>query len=466
MASGRVGCHDAGMQESGNGITVKWRSAVAVVPLGVLTILVAALATETPPAPGAAGAAPVRIFAGATLVPVSGPPVADGVMVVESGRIVAIGSRAAVSMPAGAEVIDCTGRTIVPGVVCTHSHIGSPSGGDASSPIQPEARVIDAIDIRDNSIARARAGGVTTVNIMPGSGHLISGQTAYLKLRHGRGVEDLVIRNADGTVAGGLKMANGTNSIKDPPFPGTRSKSAALVRQEFLKARDYQRKTAAAADDPAKLPDRQLGLEALVEVLDGRRVVHHHTHRADDILTVLRLREEFGFKVVLHHVSDAWMVADEIAAAGVGCSIINLDSPGGKLETRDIDWRNGAELERRGVITAVHSDDPITDSRWMWRSAALSVRGGMSREKAIASITLAGAQLLGLDSRLGSLEAGKDADFVILSGDPLSIYTRVLETWIEGEKVFDLTRAEDRLMAEGGPGAGKALLTSTCCFSR
>ncbi|MFN0130353.1 MAG: amidohydrolase family protein [Verrucomicrobiales bacterium] len=442
------------------------RASILIAPLSLLLIVVAALAKEAPPNPSAEASVRARAFTGATLLPVSGPPVEDGVLVVEAGRIVAIGPRVAVTLPAGAEVIDCTGRTIVPGLVCTHSHIGSPAGGDASSAIHPDARVLDAIDIRDTSLAKARAGGVTTVNIMPGSGHLISGQTAYLKLRHGRRIEDLAIKTPDGAIAGGLKMANGTNSIKDPPFPGTRGKSAALVRQEFLKARDYQRKIAAANGDPSKLPDRHLGLEPLVEVLDGRRVVHHHTHRADDILTVLRLRQEFGFKVVLHHVSEAWKVADEIAAAGVGCSIINLDSPGGKLEARDIDWRNGAELERRGVVTAVHTDDPINDSRWMLRSAALSVRGGLSREKALESVTLAGAKLLDLDARLGSLQAGKDADFVLLSGDPLSIYTRVLETWIEGEKVFDLTRPEDRLMAEGGPGAGTARLTSTCCFSR
>lgn len=454
------------MHESDDPRSAFRRASILIAPLCLLLAVVAALAKETPANPSAEASVRVRAFTGARLLPVSGPPVEDGVLVVEAGRIVAIGPRVAVTLPAGAEVIDCAGRTIVPGLVCTHSHIGSPSGGDASSAIHPDARVLDAIDIRDTSLAKARAGGVTTVNIMPGSGHLISGQTAYLKLRHGRRIEDLAIKTPDGAIAGGLKMANGTNSIKDPPFPGTRGKSAALVRQEFLNARDYQRKIAAANGDASKLPDRQLGLETLVEVLDGRRVVHHHTHRADDILTVLRLRQEFGFKVVLHHVSDAWIVADEIAAAGVGCSIINLDSPGGKLEARDIDWRNGAELERRGVVTAVHTDDPITDSRWMLRSAALSVRGGMSREKALESVTLAGAKLLDLDSRLGSLEAGKDADFVLLSGDPLSIYTRVIETWVEGEKVFDLTRPEDRLMAEGGPGAGTARLTSTCCFSR
>jgi imidazolonepropionase-like amidohydrolase len=433
-----------------------------IFPAALLAIAAIAFAQNDPAPP------PVkpRAFTDARIFPVSGPVIEDGTLLVIGGRIVAVGPRASVALPADAEVIDCKGKAILPGLVCTHSHIGAPSGGDMSAPIQPETRVLDSIDIRDNTLARARAGGLTTVNIMPGSGHLISGQTIYLKLRDGRTVEDLALKHDDGSLAGGLKMANGTNSIRDAPFPGTRGKSAALVRQQFLKARDYQRKVAAAAGDPAKLPDRDLGLETLVQALEGKRVVHHHTHRADDILTVLRLKQEFGFKCVLHHVSDAWKVADEIAAAGVGCSIINLDSPGGKLEARDIDWRNGAELEKRGVVTAVHTDDPICDSRWFLRSAALSVRGGMSREKAIESVTLAGARLLGLEQRIGSLEPGKDADFILLSGDPLSIYTRVEQTWVDGAKVFDLARPEDKLMAEGGPGAGTARLTNTCCFSK
>ncbi len=434
-----------------------------LLPAGLLAaVILRVTLAQTPAAPPGKS----RAFTGARIFPVSGPVIEDGTLVVKDGRILAVGPRAAVTPPPDAEVIDCRGKVILPGLICTHSHIGEPAGGDMSGPIQPETRVMDSIDIRDTTLPRARAGGLTTVNIMPGSGHLISGQTAYLKLRNGRSIDDLALKNPDGSMMGGLKMANGTNSIKDPPFPGTRGKSAALVRQQFLKARDYQRKVAAAAGDAAKLPDRDLGLETLVEVLDGKRVVHHHTHRSDDILTVLRLREEFGFKVVLHHVSDAWKVADEIAASGAGCSIIMLDSPGGKLEARDMDWRNGAELEKRGVLTAIHTDDPITDSRWMLRSAALAVRGGMSREKAIESVTLAGAKLLGLEARTGSLDPGKDADFAILSGDPLSTYTRVEQTWVEGEKVFDLTRPEDQLMAEGGYGAGTARFTTTCCFNK
>lgn len=394
-------------------------------------------------------------FTGATILPITGPEIRDGVLVIHRGKIVAVGPRQGTPLPAGAETVNAAGKLIMPGLVDTHSHIGAVEGGDSSAPIQPDVRVLDAINVRDASLQKAQAGGITTVNIMPGSGHLLSGQTLYLKLKDGGTIEELAIRNPDGSLAGGMKMANGTNSRRAPPFPGTRAKSAALVREQFIKAIEYRDKIRKASGDPEKMPPRDLGLEALVEVLDGKRVVHHHTHRHDDILTVLRLQREFGFRVVLHHVSDAWMVAEEIAKAGVPSSLILIDSPGGKLEAKDNRFISGAALEKAGAPVAFHTDDGITDSRLFLRMAALAVRAGMSRQKALEGVTIAAARMLDLDSRIGSLEPGKDADFILLSGDPLSVYTKVLETWVEGVKVFDRTDARDRLYAEGGFGAGQ-----------
>ena len=158
------------------------------------------------------------------------------------------------------------------------------------------------------------------------------------------------------------------------------------------------------------------------------------------------------------------MVADEIAAAGAPCSIIQIDSPGGKLEAINLVMRTGAVLEEAGVRTAYHTDDAITDSRLFLRSAAMGVRAGMSRAGALDSLTLAGAEMLDLQERVGSLTPGKDADFIVLSGDPLSVYTKVEQTWVEGEKVFDLTNPEDRLHAEGGYGAGADLTPYFCCY--
>jgi len=194
-------------------------------------------------------------------------------------------------------------------------------------------------------------------------------------------------------------------------------------------------------------------METLLEVLDGKRVVHFHTHRHDDILTTLRLQKEFGFRLVLQHVSEGWKVADEIAKAKVPASIIMIDVPGGKLEAINLSLATGAALEKAGVLTGFHTDDSITDSRWFLRSAGMAVRAGMSREKALYGMTMANAIMLDLQDRTGSLEAGKDADFIVLSGDPLSVYTHVQQTWVEGKKVFDRSDPKDYLTAVGGVGA-------------
>lgn len=302
---------------------------------------------------------------------------------------------------------------------------------------------------------------------MPGSGHLDSGQTLYLKLRDDAvKIDDLLIFDKDGKYAGGIKFANGTNSIRagGGSFPGTRAKSAALVRDQFIKAQEYRDKIKKAGNDISKLPARDLAMEALIEVLDGKRVVHFHTHRHDDILTALRLQKEFGFRIVLQHVSEAWKVANEIAAAKAPSSIILIDSPGGKLEALDISMTNGGALEKAGALVGFHTDDSITDSRWFLRSAGLAVRAGMSREKALYGMTMANAIMLDLQSRVGSLEAGKDGDFIVLSGDPLSVYTHVLQTWVEGRKVFDRSDPKDYLIAVGGFGAGSDEDVHIDCF--
>ncbi len=397
-----------------------------------------------------------HVFRGALLYPISDGPIENGVLVIHEGRISAVGPSGSVPIPSGAVEHDVTGKVIMPGLVDTHSHLGRVEGGDSSAPLHPGIRTIDAIDVRHHSIQRARAGGITTVNVMSGSGHLMSGQTAYLKLRDARIIDDMLFCEDPITdVCGGMKMANGTNSIRSEagPFPGTRARSAALARQLFVDALTYRDQLAAAENDASNsAPDRDLGKEALLEVLDGRRIVHFHTHRHDDILTVLRLKDEFGFRVVLHHVSEAWKVADEIAAAGVPSSIIVLDAPGGKLEASEIAWMNGVALEEAGAEVAYHTDDYITDSRLFLRSAAFGVRAGMTRGKALEATTLAGARMLGMADRIGSLEPGKDADFILLSGDPLSVYSRVEQTWVEGEKLFDFADPEDRKYAIGGYG--------------
>jgi imidazolonepropionase-like amidohydrolase len=406
----------------------------------VLTVISATAYAQTTPI----------AFTGARIIPISGPEIPNGTLLVQNGKVIAVGN---VAIPSGAQRVEATGKIIMPGIVDSHSHIGGVEGADSSAPIQPDVRVLDAINVRDARIQKAQAGGITTANVMPGSGHLLSGQTLYLKLRDGKVIDDLLIHNADGSIAGGMKMANGTNSRKAPPFPGTRAKSAALVREQYVKAQEYRDKVRAAAGDPTKLPPRDLRMEALVEVLDGKRTVQFHTHRHDDILTVIRLSQEFHFHVVLHHASDAWMVADQIAAAKIPVSLILIDSPGGKLEAKDVSMETAAVLEKAGILFGFHTDDPITDSRFLLRMAALAIRAGCSRDRALQALTIANAQILGLQDRIGSLQPGKDADFILLSGDPFSVYTKVMETWIEGKKVFDRSDPKDRIYAVGGVGS-------------
>jgi imidazolonepropionase-like amidohydrolase len=244
---------------------------------------------------------------GATLFPIDGPPIENGTLLVEGGKIRALGAN--VRVPSGAEIRDLRGRVILPGLVDTHSHIGQVAGADASGPIQPEVRALDSINmppLRPQQGARGRHHhGQRHAGLGPPAERPDGVSEAAPRQRR-RG---LAIRDADGRIAGGIKMANGTNPMRASPFPGTRGKSAALMRAQLVAAQEYCAKQADRKLPADKKPARDLGAEALCEALSGRRLVHHHTHRHDDVLTVLRLADEFGLRVVLHHVSEAGLVA-------------------------------------------------------------------------------------------------------------------------------------------------------------
>ena len=394
-------------------------------------------------------------FKGATIYPVSGESIKNGVFAVQKGKIILVDKEGTI-IPENAVVVDITGKVIMPGLVDTHSHLGGPDGGDNSSPLNPETRAMDAVNPNSDGFKKALAGGITTINVMPGSGHLMGGQTVYLKMREGKKIEDLMLVNEKG-VTGGMKMANGTNPMRgNAGFPGTRAKSASLARELFLKAQEYKNKIDKAGKDSSKFPERDLRMEPLVEILNGKRVVHFHSHKSNDILTAIRLSKEFGFRIVLHHLSEGWMVADEIAKAGIPCSIINIEVPGGKMEATNLTLQTGAALEKAGAMVAFHTDDGVTDSRLFLRTAALSIREGMSRQKAFEGLTINGAKILDLSNSIGSLEKGKDADFIILSGDPFSVYTHVEQTWVEGKKRYDINNSSDKAYFTGGYGVYSA----------
>jgi imidazolonepropionase-like amidohydrolase len=415
--------------------------------------------TKTKPAEGGP-----TVFRGARILTGAGKPIERGVLIVARGKIVAVGPMGSIPIPEGATVRDVTGRTIIPGLVDTHSHIGiyprpavsaHQDGNEMTGPVQSGIRALDAIWPDDPGIRMARAGGVTTANIMPGSGNVIGGQTVYVKLR-GRTIEEM--RIPDTKVLGGLKMANGENPKsygRRGLAPVTRMKVAALQRAQFVKARDYRRRwaayrTAVAAGKQAAPPETDLSLDPLVEVLERKRTVHFHSHRADDLMTALRIAEEFAFEIVLQHATEGYRIAPELARRRVPVSLTLVDSPGGKLEVVGLLEENAAILDKAGVKVAINTDDFITESRFFLRTGAIAVRGGMSEDSALRALTLHPAQMLHLDDRLGSLEKGKDADFAILSGAPFSVYTQVMETYIDGKLVFDRSRAGDWAYQAGG----------------
>ena len=425
--------------------------------LAILISSLAASAWADSPAPTA--------YVGAKILTAAGQTYSPGTMLVHKGKIVEIGPSDKVTVPEDAQRVDLKGKTIIPGLVDSHSHLGvysrptvsaNSDGNEMTGPVQSIVRALDSINPFDPGIRMALAGGITTTNIMPGSGNVIGGQTLYVKL-HGHTVEQMAIVSPD--VLGGLKMANGENPKRvygsRKQAPATRMKIAALQRSEFLKAQDYQRKWDAyrkklAAGEDVSAPETDLSLEPLVEVLERKRTVHFHTHRADDIRTVLRLADEFGFELLVQHGTEAYKVAEELARRNVPVSMTLPDSIGGKAEVMDFLEATGKRLTDAGVKVLVNTDDPITESRFFLRTAAIAVRGGLDEENALKAITLYPAQTMHLDERVGSLEQGKDADFVVLSGPPFSVYSRVLETYIEGRRVFNLADDKDRLYQTGG----------------
>ncbi len=404
-------------------------------------------------------------YKGARILTAAGKPIDKGVLIIQKGKIVAVGGEET-TIPADATVVDLAGTTIIPGLVDTHSHVGifsrpqvqaNADGNEGSGPVQSSLRAIDAITPDDPGIRMALAGGITTANIMPGSGNVIGGQTLYVKLR-GHTIE--AMRLTPGEVLGGLKMANGENP-KGFNFtcaktaPATRMKLAALQREQFVKAREYQKlwtahREKAKSDKNATSPDVDLALEPLVEVLERKRTVHFHSHRADDLMTAMRLADEFNFELVLQHCTEGYRIVEEIAKRKVPVSLTLLDSPGGKPEATGLLEENAAVLEKAGVKVAINTDDFITESRFFLRTGAIAMRGGMSAESALKALTIHGAEMMHLADRVGSLEKGKDADFVVLSGEPFSVYTHVLETYIDGKRVFDRSKQKDWSYQTGG----------------
>src|SRR5437667_4470183 len=390
----------------------------------------------------------VILIQNATVLTVSHGTIGHGSILIKDGKIVEVGQ--SIKAPKDAQIIDAAGQFVMPGIIDCHSHIavdGSVNEGSVS--VSSMANIAEVIDSDDIDIYRDLAGGVTAANILHGSANAIGGQTVVIKLRWGQPAAKLPFEGAPP----GIKFALGENPKRsnfrapgEARYPTTRMGVEETIRAAFTEARDYKKmwgdysRRAAAGEKNLIPPRRDLRLEPLVEVLEGKRYVHSHCYRADEILMLLRVAKEFGFKVrTFQHVLEGYKVADEIAAAGAGASTFS-DWWAYKVEAYDAIPYNAALMTKRGVVVSVNSDD-AEEATHLNQEAAKSMKfGGLTHDEALKLVTLNPAIQLGIDKRVGSIDAGKDADLVVYNHDPLSAYAVVQKTLIDGRVYFDRQR--------------------------
>jgi imidazolonepropionase-like amidohydrolase len=362
-------------------------------------------------------------------------------LLVKGGKILAAG--AGIPVPEDAEVHDLTGKYLFPGFIDEHTHVGlwgewygppEQDGNESTNPVTPEVRALDAIWPEHSAFADARSGGITTVQITPGSGNIVGGEAVVVKTA-GALVEDMVVRSPSG-----MKAALGENPKgnygNQKKMPATRMGNAAVLRGALLKALDYERKMKSGEKDPAKAPDVDLGMLGLLKVLHREIPLRVHAHRADDIVTAVRIAEEFDIDYSIEHCTDGITVAEFLgkrkAKVNVGPSMWQR----AKIETLNISIETPGVLAKAGCRVSIISDHPFHPIQFLTTAAGLAWGAGMREEDALRALTLTPAETLGVENRVGSLEPGKDADFVIWSGHPFKVRSKILQVFIEGKKVY------------------------------
>jgi imidazolonepropionase-like amidohydrolase len=394
--------------------------------------------------------AEVTVIQNATIMSEGAKGTFKGTIVLENGKIKEVGEN--VMVPAGATVIDAQGQFVIPGIIDCHSHIAVDGGvNEGSVSVSSMVDIKDVINPEDIAIYRALAGGVTSANILHGSANAIGGQTLVLKMRWGQDAEGMIFQGAKP----GIKFALGENPKRagspqggrgapatNARYPATRMGVEDVIREAFNDAKAYKATwdsyDAAVAKGQHPIPPRKdLKLESLKEVLEGKRYVHAHCYRADEILMLIRVADDYGFKIkTFQHVLEGYKVAKEIAAHGAGGSTFS-DWWAYKMEAIDAIPYNAAIMTRKGVVSSLNSDDAELMRRLNTEAAKAIKYGGLSREEALALVTINPAKQLGVDNRVGSIEVGKDADIVIYDKDPLSNFAKVQKVWIDGNKYFD-----------------------------
>ena len=362
-------------------------------------------------------------------------------LLVRAGKVVQVGTN--LDAPGGAVEIDATGKHVTPGLIDPHIHSGVSSVNESGFAIVPEVRMGDVVTHNNIWMYRQLAGGLTTAMVKHGSANPIGGENVYVKMRWGGLPEDLKLENAPRTV----KFALGENpKRRQGRYPDTRMGTQEIIRDHFLAARDYEREWQRwEASGNGIPPRRALRMESILDILNQELLISSHGYRADEFLALVRLTEEFGFRVqTLQHGVEAYKIASELAASGVA-AVVWSDWGGFKMEAYDATNYNARILIEAGVVTSLHSDNAEISSRMNWEAGKL-LRTGLTQEQALSTVTNQSAKAVALDDRVGSLESGKDADFVIWNGNPLSQFTRAEQTWVDGRRYFSLE--EDAALRE------------------
>ena len=388
------------------------------------------------------------VIRGGTILTVTKGTIENGDILVRGGKIAEIGTN--LSVPEGALVIDASAQFVMPGIIDAHSHIAAESINEGSIAVSSMTGIEDVLDPTDINIYRELAGGVTTSNVLHGSANPIGGKNAVIKHRWGSDAEGLVFEGALPGIKFALgenpKRSRGTRRGVPRRYPATRMGVIDVIREAFTEARAYRKEwqdyeARKARGETGLPPRRDFELEPLVEILEGKRLVHAHCYRADEILQLLRVAEEFDFRIAtLQHVLEGYKVAKEIAEHGAGASTFS-DWWAYKMEAYDAIPYNAALMTEKGVLVSLNSDS-AEEARHLNQEAAKTLKwGGLSEEQALALITINPAKQLRIDDRVGSIEVGKDADFTIFDTHPLSVYAVAQKTIVDGKVYFD--REED-----------------------
>lgn len=382
-----------------------------------------------------------------TIMTVSHGTIENGTIIIADGKIFQVGDHQSITIPEGVEVIDAQGKIVTPGLVEVHGHIGiceegiGWEGDDANEmtdPSTPYVRALDAINPFETGFADARKGGVTTVHTMPGSANVIGGETIAIKTA-GTIVEDMVIK-----AVAGIKVAFGENPKRvygeKKQLPSTRMGTAAVLRRELTKAQVYLSKWEQGQKDPDKLPEKDLAMEALAKVLRKEVPLRAHAHRADDIVTAIRIAEEFDVRISIEHCTEGHKIVDFLKMKNVPIAVGPTLSNRSKIELQDLGFHTVRILSEAGLQVSILTDHPVIPVQYIPICAALASREGLPEEEALKAITLNPAKHIGVADRIGSIEVGKDADIVIWSGHPFDYRTVVEYTLIDGNVVYSKPR--------------------------